>query len=77
MINLEKEFGRNRVVNTGIDENVDGGCDAGLRPGGQKAVTYIPYQGNCMCFQIIQNHAGKLRTMTGGGRRCRSSSSWR
>jgi pyruvate dehydrogenase E1 component beta subunit len=30
------------------------------------AVTYIPYQGNTMCFEIIQEHVGKLRTMTGG-----------
>jgi pyruvate dehydrogenase E1 component beta subunit len=33
---------------------------------GTTAVTYIPYQGNCMCFQILQNHAGKLRSMSGG-----------
>src|SRR5690606_14883595 len=26
----------------------------------------IPYQGACMPFQVIQNHAGKLRSMTGG-----------
>ncbi len=67
VINLEKEFGRKRVVNTGIDENWMAGCVARLPASpARKAVTYIPYQGNCMCFQMIQNHAGKLRSMTGG-----------
>jgi acetoin:2,6-dichlorophenolindophenol oxidoreductase subunit beta len=66
VINLEKEFGRTRVVNTGIDEMWMAGCTLGAGLAGSKAVTYIPYQGNCMCFQMIQNHAGKLRHMTGG-----------
>ena len=66
VINLEKEFGRNRVVNTGIDENWMASCVIGAGLAGSKAVTYIPYQGNAMCFQVIQNHAGKLRSMTGG-----------
>jgi pyruvate dehydrogenase E1 component beta subunit len=66
VINLEKEFGRLRVVNTGIDEMWMAAATLGAGLAGTKAVTYIPYQGNCMCFQIIQNHAGKLRTMTGG-----------
>ncbi len=66
VINLEREFGRKRVVNTGIDEMWMAACVLGAGLAGTKAVTYIPYQGNCMCFQIIQNHAGKLRHMTGG-----------
>jgi pyruvate dehydrogenase E1 component beta subunit len=66
VINLEKEFGRTRVVNTGIDEMWMAAATLGTGLAGSKAVTYIPYQGNCMCFQIIQNHAGKLRHMTGG-----------
>jgi pyruvate/2-oxoglutarate/acetoin dehydrogenase E1 component len=66
VINLEKEFGRSRVVNTGIDEMWMAAATLGAGLAGSKAVTYIPYQGNCMCFQIIQNHAGKLRSMTGG-----------
>lgn len=66
VINLEKEFGRGRVVNTGIDEMWMAACTLGAGLAGSKAVTYIPYQGNCMCFQIIQNHAGKLHHMTGG-----------
>jgi pyruvate dehydrogenase E1 component beta subunit len=66
VINLEKEFGRKRVVNTGIDEMWMASCTLGAGLAGSKAVTYIPYQGNCMCFQVIQNHAGKLRHMTGG-----------
>jgi pyruvate dehydrogenase E1 component beta subunit len=66
VINLETEFGRKRVVNTGIDENWMAGCVLGAGLAGSKAATYIPYQGNCMCFQMLQNHAGKLRSMTGG-----------
>ncbi|HUL94074.1 MAG TPA: transketolase C-terminal domain-containing protein [Burkholderiales bacterium] len=66
VINLEKEFGRERVVNTGIDEMWMAAATLGAGLAGSKAATYIPYQGNGMCFQIIQNHAGKLRSMTGG-----------
>ncbi|MCZ7656731.1 MAG: hypothetical protein M5U07_02190 [Xanthobacteraceae bacterium] len=66
VINLEREFGRKRVVNTGIDENWMAGCVLGAGLAGSRAATYIPYQGNCMCFQMLQNHAGKLRSMTGG-----------
>ena len=66
VINLEKEFGRKRVVNTGIDEMWMAGCVLGAGLAGSKAVTYIPYQGNGMVFQMLQNHAGKLRSMTGG-----------
>jgi len=66
VINLEREFGRKRVVNTGIDENWMAGCVLGAGLAGSKAATYIPYQGACMPFQMIQNHAGKLRSMTGG-----------
>jgi pyruvate dehydrogenase E1 component beta subunit len=66
VINLEKEFGRTRVSNTGIDEMWMAGATLGAGLAGVTAVTYIPYQGNGMCFQMIQNHAGKLRHMTGG-----------
>lgn len=67
VINLEKEFGRTRVNNTGIDEMWMAGATLGSALAGVPAITYIPYQGNCMCFQMLQNHAGKLRHMTGGG----------
>jgi len=66
VINLEKEFGRVRVNNTGIDEMWMAGATLGAGLAGVTAVTYIPYQGNCMTFQMLQNHAGKLRHMTGG-----------
>jgi len=66
VINLETEFGRLRVANTGIDENWMAACVLGAGLAGSKAATYIPYQGACMPFQMIQNHAGKLRSMTGG-----------
>lgn len=66
VINLETEFGRNRVVNTGIDEMWMVAATLGAGLAGSRAATYIPYQGAAMPFQIIQNHAGKLRSMTGG-----------
>jgi len=66
VINLEKEFGRIRVNNTGIDEMWMAGATLGAGLAGITAVTYIPYQGNGMVFQMLQNHAGKLRYMTGG-----------
>ncbi len=66
VINLEKEFTRRRVVNTGIDEMWMAATVLGSGLAGSKAATYIPYQGNAMCFQILQNHVGKLRSMTGG-----------
>ena len=66
VINLEKEFGRNRVNNTGIDEMWMAGATLGAGLVGTTAVTYIPYQGSQIPFEIIQNHAGKLRYMSGG-----------
>jgi pyruvate dehydrogenase E1 component beta subunit len=66
VINLEREFGRKRVVNTGIDETWMVACTLGAGLAGSRAATYIPYQGACMPFQIIQNEAGKLRHMSGG-----------
>lgn len=66
VINLETEFGRKRVVNTGIDENWMVSTVIGAGLAGSRAATYVPYQGACMPFQVIQNHAGKLRHMTGG-----------
>jgi len=66
VINLETEFGRTRVVNTGIDENWMASAVLGAGLAGSKAATYIPYQGALMPFQVIQNVAGKLRHMTGG-----------
>lgn len=66
VINLETEFGRKRVVNTGIDEMWMVAAVTGAGLAGSRAATYIPYQGIGMTFQILQNHAGKLRHMTGG-----------
>ncbi len=66
VINLETEFGRKRVVNTGIDESWMASCVLGAALAGSRSATYIPYQGSLMCFQVIQNVAGKLRHMTGG-----------
>ncbi len=66
VINLETEFGRKRVVNTGIDENWMVSTVIGSGLAGSRSATYVPYQGAAMPFQVIQNHAGKLRHMTGG-----------
>ena len=66
VINLEKEFGRTRVNNTGIDEMWMAGATLGAGLVGSTAVTFIPYQGSQVPFELIQNHAGKLRYMTGG-----------
>ena len=66
VINLEAEFGRKRVVNTGIDENWMASAVLGAGLAGSKSATYIPYQGALIPFEVIQNVAGKLRHMTGG-----------
>ena len=66
VINLEKEFGRTRVNNTGIDEMWMAGATLGAGLVGTTAVTFIPYQGSQVPFEMIQNHAGKLRYMSGG-----------
>ncbi|MCW3783268.1 alpha-ketoacid dehydrogenase subunit beta [Defluviimonas salinarum] len=66
VINLETEFGRKRVVNTGIDENWMASAVLGAGLAGSRAATYIPYQGALMPLEVIQNVAGKLRHMTGG-----------
>jgi pyruvate dehydrogenase E1 component beta subunit len=66
VINLETEFGRKRVVNTGIDENWMASAVLGAGLAGSRSATYIPYQGALMPFEVIQNVAGKLRSMTGG-----------
>ena len=66
VINLEKEFGRTRVTNTGIDEMWMAGAALGAGLVGSPSVTYIPYQGSQVCFEMIQNDAGKLRHMSGG-----------
>ncbi len=66
VINLETEFGRKRVLNTTIDENWMASTVIGAGLAGSRSATYIPYQGAGMPFQVIQNHAAKLRHMTGG-----------
>jgi len=66
VINLETEFGRKRVVNTGIDENWMASAVLGAGLAGSRAATYIPYQGALMPLEVIQNVAGKLRHMSGG-----------
>lgn len=66
VINLETEFGRKRVVNTGIDEYWMAATVLGAGLAGSKSATYIPYQGALMPFELIQNYASKMRHKTGG-----------
>lgn len=66
VINLETEFGRKRVVNTGIDEYWMCATVLGAGLAGSKSATYVPYQGSCMPFELIQNYASKMRHKTGG-----------
>lgn len=66
VINLEKEFGRIRVNNTGIDEMWYAAAVLGCGLAGVPAIAYIPYQGNTMCFEIVAEHVAKLRHMSGG-----------
>jgi pyruvate/2-oxoglutarate/acetoin dehydrogenase E1 component len=53
-------------LNTTIDENWMASTVIGAGLAGSRSCTYIPYQGAGMPFQVIQNHAAKLRHMTGG-----------
>ena len=66
VINLEKEFGRTRVDNTGIDEYWMAGLHAWRRLGRLHRRDLHPLSGRQIPFELIQNEAGKLRYMSGG-----------
>lgn len=65
-IDLEEEFGRARVYNSSINEMWYASAAIGAAMIGSKVVAYIPYQGGTIPFDVIRQHAGKMRYKTGG-----------
>jgi pyruvate dehydrogenase E1 component beta subunit len=65
-INLEKEFGRLRVRFCAIDEQWIVGAALGMSLIGMPAIAHIPSMTTFIPFELMFNHAGKLRHMTGG-----------
>jgi pyruvate dehydrogenase E1 component beta subunit len=65
-INLEKEFGRLRVRFCAIDEQWIVGGVMGMSLIGVPAIAHIPSMTTFIPFELMFNHAGKLRHMTGG-----------
>ena len=65
-INLEKEFGRWRARFSAIDENWIVGGVMGMSMIGVRAIAHIPSMTTLIPFELMFNHAGKLRHMTGG-----------
>jgi len=65
-INLVNEFGPPRVQFCAIDEEwIVGGC-LGMSMIGVPAIAHIPSMATFIPFELMFNHAGKLRHMTGG-----------
>ena len=65
-INLEKEFGRPRVQFCAIDEQWIVGGALGMAMIGVPAIAHIPSMTTFIPYELMFNHAGKLRHMTGG-----------
>jgi pyruvate dehydrogenase E1 component beta subunit len=65
-INLEAEFGRWRVRFCAIDEQWIVGGALGMSMIGVPAIAHIPSMTTFIPFELMFNHAGKLRHMTGG-----------
>jgi pyruvate/2-oxoglutarate/acetoin dehydrogenase E1 component len=65
-INLEKEFGRPRVQFCAIDEQWIVGGALGMAMTGVPAIAHIPSMTTFIPYELMFNHAGKLRHMTGG-----------
>lgn len=65
-INLEAEFGRPRVQFCAIDEQWIVGAALGMSMTGVPAIAHIPSMATFIPFELMFNHAGKLRHMTGG-----------
>jgi pyruvate/2-oxoglutarate/acetoin dehydrogenase E1 component len=65
-INLEAEFGRLRVRFCAIDEQWIVGGVLGMSMIGVPAIAHIPSMTTFIPFELMFNHAGKLRHMTGG-----------
>lgn len=65
-INLETEFGRWRARFSAIDENWIVGGAMGMSMMGVRAIAHIPSMTTLIPYELMFNHAGKLRHMTGG-----------
>ena len=64
--NLEAEFGRLRVRFCAIDEQWIVGGVMGMSMIGVPAIAHIPNMTTFIPYELMFNHAGKLRHMTGG-----------
>jgi len=65
-INLAAEFGRPRVQFCCIDEQWIVGGAMGMSMIGVPAIAHIPSMTTFIPYELMFNHAGKLRHMTGG-----------
>ncbi|MBI4658250.1 MAG: transketolase [Verrucomicrobia bacterium] len=65
-INLETEFGRWRARFCAIDEQWIVGGVMGMSMIGVPAIAHIPSMTTFIPYELMFNHAGKLRHMTGG-----------
>ena len=65
-INLEAEFGSTRVRYCCIDEQWIVGGVMGMSMIGVPAIAHIPSMTTFIPYELMFNHAGKLRHMTGG-----------
>ncbi|NQT83976.1 transketolase [bacterium] len=63
---LEAEFGRWRVRSCAIDEHWIVGGVMGMSMIGVPAIAHIPSMATFIPYELMFNHAGKLRHMTGG-----------
>jgi pyruvate dehydrogenase E1 component beta subunit len=65
-INLDTEFGPPRVQFCAIDEEWIVGGALGMSISGVPAIARIPSMATFIPYELMFNHAGKLRHMTGG-----------
>jgi pyruvate/2-oxoglutarate/acetoin dehydrogenase E1 component len=65
-INLATEFGPPRVQFCAIDEEWIVGGAMGMSMIGVRAIAHIPSMATFIPYELMFNHAGKLRHMTGG-----------
>lgn len=65
-INLTAEFGSPRVRFCAIDEEWIVGGAMGMSMTGVPAIAHIPSMATFIPYELMFNHAGKLRHMTGG-----------
>ena len=65
-IDLQAEFGGFRTRFSAIDENWIVGGAMGMSMIGVRAIAHIPSMTTLIPYELMFNHAGKLRHMTGG-----------